>query len=161
MVALYWILNPEKSWKVFVANRVRKMAQITEEVGIQWKHCPTERNLADIGSRGASLDKIENCEWYEGPQWLLRKRDWPEQPNINCSSTSQEEERPVKEIVAYTKEQKTDEWDELLERRPYGTVLRTTAWAVRFKANTLEKSQRVRKTSELFQETWRDLAGNW
>ena len=65
MVALYWILNPGKSWKVFVANRVRKIAQITEEVGIQWKYCPTERNLADIGSRGASLKKMENCEWYD------------------------------------------------------------------------------------------------
>ena len=35
MVALYWILNPGKSWKVFVANRVWEMAQITEEVEIQ------------------------------------------------------------------------------------------------------------------------------
>ena len=111
MVALYWILNPGKSWKVFVVNRVRKMARITEEVGIQWKYCPTERNLADIGSRGASLKKMENCEWYEGPQWLLRKEDWPEQLSISCSSKSQAEERPVKEIVAYTNEQKTDEWD--------------------------------------------------
>ena len=32
MVALHWILNPGKSWKVFVANRLRKIAQITEEV---------------------------------------------------------------------------------------------------------------------------------
>ena len=38
MVALYWILNPGKSWKVFVANRVRKMAQITEQVKIQWRY---------------------------------------------------------------------------------------------------------------------------
>ena len=95
MVALYWILNQGKSWKIFVAKRVRKMAQIAEEVGIQWKYCPTERNLADIGSRAASLKKMENCEWHEGPQWLLRKGDWPEQPSISCSSRSQEEERPV------------------------------------------------------------------
>ena len=27
MVALYWILNPGKSWKVFVANRVRKSTE--------------------------------------------------------------------------------------------------------------------------------------
>ena len=147
MVALYWILNPGKSWKVFVANRVRKIAQITEEVGIQWKYCPTERNLADIGSRGASLKKMENCELYEEPQWLLRKENWPEQPNISCSSKSQEEERPVKEIVAYSNEQKTDEWDELLARRPYWKVLRITAWVLRFKANTLLKSQKAKKVS--------------
>ena len=71
MVALYWISNPGKSWKVFVTNRVRKIAQIPRELEIQWKHCPSEMNLADLGSRGASLSKTENSEWYTGPQWLL------------------------------------------------------------------------------------------
>ena len=36
-VALYWITNPEKPWKVFVANRVRTIAEITEETGALWK----------------------------------------------------------------------------------------------------------------------------
>ena len=148
MVALYWILNPGKSWKVFVANRVRKLAQITENIGIQWKYCPTERNLADLGSRGASLNRMEKGEWYEGPQWLLTNQDWPEQPNIKCSSRSQEEEKPVKELMAYTKEENpADEWDELLARQPYWKVLRATDWALRFKGNSLSKSQRVKKTS--------------
>jgi hypothetical protein len=34
MVALYWICNPGKSWKVFVSDRVRKIAEITHETGI-------------------------------------------------------------------------------------------------------------------------------
>ena len=76
MVALYSILNPGKSWKVFVANRVCKIAQITEEVKIQWRYCPTERNLADLGSRGASLSKMEENGWYKGPQWLLARENW-------------------------------------------------------------------------------------
>ena len=59
LVSLYWILNPGKPWKTFVSNRVKKIAAITEEVGIQWKYCPTAKNLADLGSRGASLDKME------------------------------------------------------------------------------------------------------
>ena len=118
MVALYWILNPGKSCKVFVENRARKMPQITE-VRIPWTYSSTGRDLADIGSRGASLKKKENCEWYEGPQWFLRKEEWAEQTSVSCSSRSQEEERPVKEIVAYTKEQKTEEWHELLACRLY------------------------------------------
>ena len=81
MVALYWISNPGKSWKVFVANRVRKIAQISRELEIQWKHCPSEMNLADLGSRGASLSKMASSEWYTRPQWLLNRDDWPEQPN--------------------------------------------------------------------------------
>ena len=34
MVALYWISNPRKSWKIFVANRVKKIAQVSGEVAI-------------------------------------------------------------------------------------------------------------------------------
>ena len=143
MVALYWILNPGKSWKVFVENRVRKIAQITEEIEIQWKYCPTEQNLADLGSRGAALNKMEDNEWYEGPSWLLRKEDWPLQPNIKCTPTTQEEEKSMKDIVAYTREemptetkelgkgntkdQETDEWDELLSRNTYWRALRIAA----------------------------------
>ena len=52
LVALYWISSPEKAWRVFVANRVKKIAEITEEVGIQWKYVPSENNVADAGSRG-------------------------------------------------------------------------------------------------------------
>ena len=161
MVALYWILNPGKSWKVFVANRVRKMAQITDEVEIQWKYCPTERNLADLGSRGASLSKMEENEWYTGPQWLLTKEDWPAQPNIKCTPRSQEEEKPLKDIVAYTREEtppkpkeqgkgsteghETDDWDELLSRNTYWRTLRITAWVLRFKTNSLAKLKKIKK----------------
>ena len=35
LVSLHWILNPGKPWKTFVANRVKKIAEIIEEVGIQ------------------------------------------------------------------------------------------------------------------------------
>ena len=105
MVALYWILNPGRSWKVFVANRVRKIAQITKQVKIQWRYCPTERNFADLGSSGASLSKMEENGRYEGPRWLLAREDWPPQPSIKCTPRSQEEEKPLKDIVAYTREE--------------------------------------------------------
>jgi hypothetical protein len=55
MVALYWITNPGKPWKVFVANRVKRIAKITEETEAAWKYCPTNKNLADLGRRGASF----------------------------------------------------------------------------------------------------------
>ena len=99
MVALYWILNPGKSWKVFVVNRVRKNAQISRELEIQWKHCPSEMNLPDLGSRGASFSKMESSEWYTGPKWLLNRDDWPEQPKLISSTRSQEEEKSGWKLV--------------------------------------------------------------
>ena len=59
-----------------------EIAQIAEKVEIKWKYCPTERNLADLESRGVSFSKMELNEWYKGPQWLLTKKDWPPQPSI-------------------------------------------------------------------------------
>lgn len=35
------------------------MAEIVGETGIMWKYCPTEKNLADLGSRGAGKHKME------------------------------------------------------------------------------------------------------
>jgi len=62
MVALNWITDPGKPWKVFVANRVKNVAEITGETGISWRYCPTEKNLADLGSRGAGIHKMETGE---------------------------------------------------------------------------------------------------
>ena len=77
LVALYSISSPGKAWKVFVANRVKKIAEITEEVGIQWKCVPFEKNVADVGSRGVSLNQMKNKDCYDGPDWLLNEHNWP------------------------------------------------------------------------------------
>lgn len=65
MTALYWICNPGKPWKVFVSNHVRKIAEITNDLQITWKYCPTNMNLADLGSQGASLDKKKAGKWFK------------------------------------------------------------------------------------------------
>ena len=83
LLALYWVRNPGKSWKVFVTNRVRKIAEITQETGNEWRYCPTDRDLTDLGSRGASIEKMQRGQWFEGPEWLLKEEEWPEQPKFN------------------------------------------------------------------------------
>ena len=145
LVSLYWILNPGKPWKTFVSNRVKKIAEITEEVEIQWKYCPTEANLADLGSRGASLNKMEKGGWYEGPEWLLEQEKWPEQPNLKSSSVTQHEEKPIREIVSFVGERQHDEFDELLVRRTYWSTIRITAWILRFVYNLRAKKSRTKK----------------
>ena len=97
---------------------------------MQWKYCPTEQNLVDLGSRDAAPNKMEDNEWYEQPSWPLGKEDWPLQPNIKCTHKTQEEVKPLKDISDYTREemptntkelgksstedQETDERDKLL-----------------------------------------------
>ena len=131
-VELYWLMNPGNNWKVFVANRVRKIATVTEKLNISWKCCPTDKNIADLGSRGASVDKMEKGDWFTGPEWLQHEEKWPGQPTLVRSTEASEEEKPLKEVVASAREHKPDEWDQLLEGKPYWTVLRVTAWTIRF-----------------------------
>ena len=134
-------MNPGNNWKVFVANRVRKIATVTEKLNISWKYCPTEKNIADLGSRGASVNKLEKCDWFTAPEWLQHEEKWLEQPTLARSTEASEDEKPLKEVVASSREHKPDEWDQLLEGNPYWNVLRITAWAIRFKDNTLAKKQ--------------------
>ena len=101
-VALYWIANPTRSWKVFVANRVRTLADITAEVGIKWKYCPTELNLADLGSRGATLARMEKGGWYNGPDWLLSEEEWPIQPTLKKTQAAVDEQKLVAEVLSHT-----------------------------------------------------------
>ena len=72
-VSLYWLINPGNNCEVFVENRVRKIATVTEKLNISLKYCRTGKNIADLGSRGASLDKMEKGDWFTGPERLQRE----------------------------------------------------------------------------------------
>jgi hypothetical protein len=82
MVALYWLSNHAKPWKTFVTNRVKKIAAITNEIGLVWKYCASSENLADLGSRGATIEKMVKDVWFTGPEWLLHVEHWPKQPQL-------------------------------------------------------------------------------
>ena len=116
MVALYWITNLGRGWKVFVSNRVKKIAETAGPVNITWKYCPSELNLADVASRGATIVRMEKGNWFAGPDWLLDKRRWLEQPRPNSTKETDEESKVTQEAVLQTQERMFDEWDALLER---------------------------------------------
>ena len=147
MVVLYWLTNPGKPWKTFVSNRIKKIAEITNELGIIWKYCPSNKNLADLGSRGATMEKLQNGSWFNGPDWLLEKEQWPEQPNLKVTTSVSQECKPIKEQALFTKDREPDEWDALLERNTYWRTLRVTAWALRFLNNCLARVRRNQKRS--------------
>ena len=139
LVALFWIISPESPWKVFVSNRTRKIAKITEEVGIAWKYSPSGDNLADLGSRGASIDKMEKGDWFHGPEWLTDREKWPKQPKLETTKSVLDEQKPMTEAAFNVQEKVPDEWDLLLSRANYWRTLRITAWASRFVNNLRAK----------------------
>ena len=145
MVALFWIHSPEKPWKVFVSNRTRKIAEITKETGVNWKYCPTDKNLADLGSRGATINKMEKGEWFNGPEWLLNEKNWPQQPKFERTKGVIDEHKPISEKVFKVVEKAPDEWEALLTRSAYWKTLRVTVWDLRFVNNALAKKNGTNK----------------
>ena len=57
-----------------------RIAEIQNKTDVDgWLHIPSEENIADIITRGASPNKLgPNSIWQKGPLWLVKKRsEWP------------------------------------------------------------------------------------
>ena len=69
-IALCWIQQKGKEWKQFVQNRVIEIRSLTS--GSHWKHCPGNKNPADIPSRGVNVQEFHERSnlWFHGPSWL-------------------------------------------------------------------------------------------
>eukprot|EP00112_Aurelia_sp_Birch-Aquarium-sp1_P015934 Seg357.4 transcript_id=Seg357.4/GoldUCD/mRNA.D3Y31 product="hypothetical protein" protein_id=Seg357.4/GoldUCD/D3Y31 len=99
LTALYWIAN-KGAWKPYVNNRVKEIHQLVP--GANWRHCPTQENPADLGTRGASAVKLQhNKLWWEGPQFITEGQEsWPSQPKeFQPSEHAMMEERSPSLVV--------------------------------------------------------------
>ena len=56
---------------MFVANRVKRIAETTHLMDNTWKYCPSDLNQADLRNRGATIARMENGDWFAVPDWLL------------------------------------------------------------------------------------------
>ena len=133
-VALHWILG-NGQYRQFVANRVRK---IREHPDIHWRYVPTFDNPADQPSRGGL--------WWNGPAWLSDPEKWPDNPVTAKFPVSEEEAKPIKEVLNLSQQQHNqdrNEFDELLERNDLH------AWVLRF---TTRRERRGPLTSQDTQE---------
>ena len=61
---LFWIKTTSKVWNRYVQNRVTEIRSNLPEA--EWKHCPGEKNPADIPSRGDYLKRPKTKQkWFE------------------------------------------------------------------------------------------------
>lgn len=69
MIVLGWLNSHSSRLKTFVANRVSQTLEITRAK--QWHHVPTNENPADVLSRGATAQELQEADgWWFGPHWL-------------------------------------------------------------------------------------------
>uniref|UniRef100_A0A8D8TAY9 Integrase catalytic domain-containing protein n=1 Tax=Cacopsylla melanoneura TaxID=428564 RepID=A0A8D8TAY9_9HEMI len=80
VTVLSWLKTPPHQLKIYVANRVSQILELTEPD--QWSHVTTERNSADPASRGLRPSQlVNNGLWFRGPSFLKSDPDsWPTQP---------------------------------------------------------------------------------
>lgn len=81
--AWFWI-KTRKSTRQWVSNRVEAIhanSDILSKPGVEvnFRHCPTKENPADIATRGMSTSELKNCSlWFNGPEFLKLDRElWP------------------------------------------------------------------------------------
>jgi hypothetical protein len=68
-LVLGWLNCQTGRLKIFVANRVEQILEITDPE--QWRHIQTSENPADILSRGATPNELQyKGLWWKGPPWL-------------------------------------------------------------------------------------------
>lgn len=91
--ALCWIQH-DKPWKQYVQNRLQEIRQIVPEA--TWKHCPGDKNSADLPSRSLTgKELVENSLWWNGPQFLRNPEEhWPKTTQVQT-----DDEQAVAELV--------------------------------------------------------------
>lgn len=67
-VTLAWIKGDANRWKVFVANRVTEICQLSDKN--DWRYVASKENSADCASRGLLPEQLVNFElWWHGPEF--------------------------------------------------------------------------------------------
>ena len=70
-VTLTW-LKYERSFHVYIRNRIDKIYQLVPPCKTIFKYVPTKENLGDLLTRGVTLRSLRhNTLWWRGPDWLM------------------------------------------------------------------------------------------
>lgn len=138
-VTLAWLQSEPSRWTTFVANRVSKIQDLTQDGS--WRHIKSEENPADLLSRGAQAQCLINSHlWWNGPSWLTRHRDhWPikeNEPNIDLP-----EQRRQAVVLTTTTPDINDTFTNLLQTySSFGKLVRILAHCLRFITNLKKNS---------------------
>ena len=57
-------------------------------------------SLAELGSRGANLEKFESQTLFTGSRWLLREDEWPEQQELKKFKETLNEQKVTQPVYS-------------------------------------------------------------
>ena len=87
---MWWIKQPGKRFKPFIANRVGSFRELTSIN--KWRYIPTKENPADVLLRGETARGcLQNKLWWNGPKFLQDNEDkWPKMPQFTDKENKSE-----------------------------------------------------------------------
>ncbi|XP_068704101.1 uncharacterized protein [Montipora capricornis] len=88
-IVLAWVRGKIRRYKPFVCSRIGEIQSQTDPA--QWKHIPSQHNVADDVSRGIVVTELSG-KWQSGPDFLrLPKEQWPQsEPEPNQEEVEKE-----------------------------------------------------------------------
>ncbi|KAK3871589.1 hypothetical protein Pcinc_023276 [Petrolisthes cinctipes] len=93
--ALQWVRN-DQSKLPYVKNRVAEIREIQKDYIFSYTN--TNSNPADLLSRGVLVNQLlQNTIWFQGPEWLPEKDQWPQQKPCVVSNISVPEDATPKD----------------------------------------------------------------
>ena len=134
-VVLRYLRNESTRFTTFVANRLEILHSLTAVE--QWHYAPSNRNPADVASRGVWPDKLDTCNtWFCGPSFLCDDTcEWPKQPSfLPDLSCSDPEVRKAGQCFAQAQNLSRNVLHRLFTRYSnFHGLLRTVVWLLRYK----------------------------
>jgi hypothetical protein len=144
MCVLSWIMKPAITREIFVAHRVSKIYDLTCKYS--WNYVNTNDNPADMPTRGATVDEVnESIKWKQGAWYLgLPEAMWPRK------------EIPITEEDVYTAEDLEAVCQAILEDAEDGEVdvLKEEGWGINSDTCNLSVNNPGQNHG-----TWRPLLG--
>ncbi|XP_034537461.1 uncharacterized protein LOC117811344 [Notolabrus celidotus] len=102
-VVLGYINNEARRFHTFVSNRIQRIHLSTTPQ--QWRYVPTDKNPADLASRGSNASELCSSSWFKGPQFLWEKDLPPAADVFTETPVGDPEVKKVQILNTQTKEQ--------------------------------------------------------
>ncbi|XP_046856140.1 uncharacterized protein LOC124449244 [Xenia sp. Carnegie-2017] len=139
-IVLAWIRSQGRRPKPFVSSRIGEIESNVQPA--QWRHIPTDQNVADGVSRGLRVVELSDI-WKNGPEFLyLPKEEWPVENAKPDAKEVERECRRSKYVGAVTTSVNLIDSERFSSLRK---LVRVTAWVLRAKSTLLAK---VRSTAK-------------
>ena len=129
-IVMHWLNQDERPLQTFVRNAVIEIRRLSDLEC--WHHVEGSLNVADIGTRGVSVDEIKpGSTWQDGPTWMtLPESEFPvrtfEEIKLTIDEKSQvkKEEKGIKLAdIQHACALSSSSKNKILERKLYSNYL--------------------------------------